>query len=227
MPTSLSTNLITGGASFLLTLMVLSYLIGDNPLFRIAIYLFIGVSAGYAAAVAWYDVLYPHLVLPLLTGSLLDRLLLGLIPLILCLLMLLKLFPGTTRMGTLPLALLVGIGAAVAVGGAVMGTIFPQTQATMNLFQLSQLGGNWLGQLWNALVMLVGTISTLAYFHFGAHPTATGPKRNRAVEAISRVGQVFIAVTFGVLFAGAFTAAMTALIERVGALSTFILSMLR
>ena len=35
----------------LLTLMVFSYLIGDNPLFRIAVYLFIGVSSGYAATV--------------------------------------------------------------------------------------------------------------------------------------------------------------------------------
>ena len=41
--------------------MVFSYLIGDNPLFRIAVYLFIGVSSGYAATVVWHHVLVPKL----------------------------------------------------------------------------------------------------------------------------------------------------------------------
>lgn len=54
-------DLVTGGVSFLLTLMVLSYLIGDNPAFRVAVYIFIGVAAGYAAAVVWHQVLDPHL----------------------------------------------------------------------------------------------------------------------------------------------------------------------
>src|SRR3990172_4998097 len=35
-----------------LTVMVLSYILGDNALFRIATYLFVGVASGYAAAVA-------------------------------------------------------------------------------------------------------------------------------------------------------------------------------
>ncbi|MBI4732607.1 MAG: hypothetical protein HY781_10900 [Chloroflexi bacterium] len=69
MPITLSWDLVTGLFSFLLTLMVLSYLIGDNPAFRVAIYLFIGVSAGYAAAVAWNQVLMPRLFLPIAEGG--------------------------------------------------------------------------------------------------------------------------------------------------------------
>jgi hypothetical protein len=42
----------------------------------------------------------------------------------------------------------------------------------------------------------------------------SSPRRSKLVGALSWVGQIFIAITFGVLFAGAFTAAMTALIER-------------
>ena len=34
---------------FILTLVVFSYLIGDNPVFRLTLHLFIGVSAGFAA----------------------------------------------------------------------------------------------------------------------------------------------------------------------------------
>jgi predicted membrane protein len=40
-----------------LTLAVFSYLLGDNILFRIAIYIFVGVAAGLAAAMVAYNVL--------------------------------------------------------------------------------------------------------------------------------------------------------------------------
>ena len=213
-------NLITGGISFLLTLMVLSYLIGDNPAFRVAVYIFIGVSAGYAAAVAWHQVLYPRLIVPLISGSLLT-----IVPLVLGLLLLLKLSPRVARLGTPSMAFLVGVGAAVAVGGAVMGTLLPQTWASMNVLNLSDAGQYWLEHLGEGIVMLVGTVTTLVYFHFGAKATATGPQRGKLVSGLSWVGQGFIAITFGVLFAGVLVAAMTALIERLNFIIIFLSSL--
>jgi hypothetical protein len=214
-------DLITGGISFLLTLMVLSYLIGDNPAFRVAVYIFIGVSAGYAAAVAWHQVLYPRLIWPLVSGSLADRLL-TVIPLVLGLLLLLKLSPRTSHLGTPSMAFLVGVGAAVAIGGAVMGTIFPQTRASVNALDLSGAGQYWLERLSEGVVMLIGTVTALVYFHFGAKATASGPQRSKLVNVLSWVGQIFIAITFGVLFAGVFVAAMTALIERLNFIITYL-----
>jgi hypothetical protein len=214
-------DLITGGISFLLTLMVLSYLIGDNPAFRVAVHIFIGVSAGYAAAVTWHQVLYARLFGPLLSGSLADRLL-TIFPLVLGLLLLLKLSPRTSHLGTPSMAFLVGVGAAVAVGGAVMGTLFPQTRASMNALDLSDAGQYWLERLSEGIVMLIGTVTTLVYFHFGAKATAYGPQRGKLVNVLSWLGQVFIAITFGVLFAGVFVAAMTALIERLNFIITFL-----
>lgn len=227
MPAVFSANLVdlvTGGISFLLTLMVLSYLIGDNPVFRIAIYIFIGVSAGYVAAVAWHQVLYPRLILPLFSASLGERLLL-IIPLVLGLLLLFKLSSRTASLGSLPMAFLVGVGAAVAIGGAVMGTLLPQTQASMNAFNLSTAGQYQLEHLGEGIVMLIGTVTALAYFHFGAKATASGPRRGKLVGIISWVGQIFIAITFGVLFAGVFMAALTALIERLNFIITFLSSL--
>jgi hypothetical protein len=224
MPENLSSNvvdLITGGISFLLTLMVLSYLIGDNPAFRVAIYIFIGVSAGYAAVVAWHQVLYPQLIVPLISGSLGDRLL-AIIPSILGLLLLFKLSPRTSRLGTPSMAFLVGVGAAVAIGGAVIGTIIPQTQASINVLGISGAGRYWLERLSEGVVMLVGTVTTLAYFHFGAKASASGPNRGRLVNGLSWLGQIFIAITFGVLFAGVFVAAMTALIERLNFIISYL-----
>lgn len=223
MPMTISWDLVTGLISFLLTLMVLSYLIGDNPAFRVAIYLFIGVSAGYAAAIAWNQVLKPRLFMPLLQGGWTNLLLL--VPFILGLLMFTKLSPRIARLGSLPLAIIVGVGAAVIVGGAVLGTLFPQTMAVVNQFDLPPLQEGfpgWLGKLGEAALMLLGTVSTLVYFHFSAKAAPGGPRRSKVIDVIAWIGQVFVAITFGVLFAGAFAAAMTALIERMSSLINFV-----
>jgi hypothetical protein len=52
-------NIFTGLAGMVFTLMIFSYVIGDNFLFRLALYIFTGVSAGYIASVAWWQVLLP------------------------------------------------------------------------------------------------------------------------------------------------------------------------
>jgi hypothetical protein len=217
----MSAELIGGLIGFLLTLMVLSYLIGDNPFFRVAVYLFVGVSAGYVAAVAWWQILWPRLVVPLLTGGFVDRIG-ALFALFLGILLLLKISPRTSRAGDPVVAYLVGIAAAVAIGGAVLGTLIPQTQASINAFDLSNAGANWAERLFFGALMLIGTATTLIYFHFGARSTPTGPQRNRAITILSWIGQVFIAITLGVLFAGVFTASLTALIERISSLADFI-----
>ena len=47
----MSIDLLSAILGLIFTLMVFSYLLDDNPLFRVAVYIFIGVSAGYAATV--------------------------------------------------------------------------------------------------------------------------------------------------------------------------------
>lgn len=206
--------------SFLLTVMVLSYLFGDNPLFRFATHVFVGVSAGYVAVVAFYQVIWSHLVFPLWNAPLIEKGLL-LIPLILSALMLMKISPRLGfRLGGPAVAYLVGVGAAVAIGGAVLGTIFPQAAAAVQPFDLFD-NINPFASLFNGVVMLVGTIGTLAYFHFGARRQADGSvKRNGLIEIFAWVGRLFVALTFGVLFAGVYAAALTALIERIHSLLT-------
>ena len=216
----MSADLIIGIASFLLTLMILSYLIGDNPAFRIAVYLFVGASAGYAAAVSWWQVLWPRLVDPLLKGSFIERAF-ALVALLLGVLLLMKLSPRTSRLGSPAVAFLVGVGAAVAIGGAVMGTLFPQTQASINVFQLSGAGSYKFERLLFGFIMLVGTVTTLVYFHFGAKSTPDGPQRSKLATILGWIGQVFIAITLGVLFAGVLSASLAALIERISSILEF------
>jgi hypothetical protein len=210
--------------SFLLTLIVLLYLIGDNPAFRVVVYIFVGVSAGYAASVAWWQVLVPRMVTPIFQPDFINRAI-ALISLVLGVLLMMKLSPRTARLGSPVIAFMVGIGAAVAVGGAVIGTLFPQIQASYNVFGPSQTESP-LVHFFEGAIMLIGTVTTLVYFHFGAKSTPGGPQRNKLVVILSWVGQFFIAVTLGALFAGVFSAALTALIDRLHFLWVFLATLL-
>ncbi len=213
-------DLIAGILAFLLSLMILSYLIGDNPLFRVVVYIFVGVSAGYVAVVAWWQALWPDLVVPLVTGSTMQRALLA-IPLLLCGLLLMKAWPALSRLGTPSMAILVGIGSAVAIGGAVTGTLLPQIGATINAFDLRKVASP-LEALVNGGFILVGVVTTLVYFHFSAGTTAEGNvRRFGLIEIIAFIGGIFIAIALGVLFAGVYSAALTALIERLHFFGTF------
>jgi len=217
-------ELLTGLAGFMLTLLIFSYLIGDNPLFRVAVYMFIGVASGYAATVIWYYVLIPKLFNPLQTGDP-NRLILGVIALILCVSLLAKLSPRISWIGNFAMAILAGVGAATAVGGAVLGTIVPQSLAAVNSFDVGSTGGgsSVFFQLMEGIIMLAGTVFTLGYFQFTASRAPDGtPKRNAIFEGIAWIGKLFIAITFGVLFAGVYMAALTAMIERLSSTIDFI-----
>jgi len=208
----ISTELIWTIVSFLLTLMVFSYLFGDNPVFRVVSALFIGASAGYFFVVIVYQVIIHRLVTPIAKGSLL-----ALVPLLLSGLLLLKLSPKLSKFGNISMAYLVGTGAAVTIGGAVLGTLFGQAKgAIAPFFSLSKTpNSSPLFLILEISFMLLGTIATLIYFNFGAKNTAKkGPRRGWLTALFAWIGQTFIAITLGAVFAGVMTASITALIER-------------
>ncbi len=217
----LNPEFLSSLVGFLLTVMVFSYLFGDTPLFRFAVHIFVGVTAGYVAVVMLYQVLWPYLILPLAQAPMLERSLL-VVPLVLGTLLLMRISSRLAWLGGPAVGYLVGAGAAVAILGAVQGTLVPQLLAAsepFDLIALAERGINPLEALFNGAVMLIGTISTLAYFHFGARRQRDGSiRRNPVVEIASWMGKLFLALAFGALFAGVYLAALTALVERVQAM---------
>jgi hypothetical protein len=211
----------------LLTIMVLSYIIADNVLFRIAVYVFIGVASGYAGAIAWHNVIRPALIDPILAdgfsvlfGS--EAISTYLIPLLLSAILLLKLSKRTARFGSLSVAILVGVGAAVVVGGAITGTLIPQSRATANALApevaFPQQGEDtfvWLERVIGVVVLILATITTLIYFRFSAQRERSGRTRRSRFNAIlAYIGRTFIALTFGVMYAGALMATVLVLAQR-------------
>lgn len=213
-------------AAAALTLITLSYAFGDHPLFRLVLYIFIGVAAGYAGAIAIEDVVLPQLVFPILdtwNGILQIGLPDLIVRITLSALLLLKLSPRAARFGNPVTALLAGVGAALAIGGAVQGTIIPQIGAAATTFDVEAyqiaLQGGYYGEniqiIIAGTILLLATVSTLAYFHFGAQARGNQePLRNIVVDGLAWVGSIFIAITLATLFAGVLLAALSALIER-------------
>ncbi len=214
--------------SFLLTVMVLSYLLGDNIFFRFAAHLFIGITAGYVVLLIINNILWPYLFIPLINGSWIQRLWL-IIPIVLILMLIMSQIKHIAWIGSIPLAYMAGLAAAIAVGGSVFGTLLPQSRAIINLFDPTTLtepsGQSWL-RIVDAVVMLVGTIGTLSFFYFGRKRKPKNEidltKRPMIFEILSKVGEVFIGITLGAVFASIFSSTLLALIDRVLFIGQFI-----
>jgi len=199
------TPAIINTVAIVLTLMVLSRIAGDNPLFRIAQYLFVGVSLGLAFVVAYHQVLVPA-VRGLGNGQ--SQATIYGIPLALGLLLL----PRISRrqefswLANIPLALVFGVGAALAVGGAIIGTLLPQIFDTAN-----RPISNDPAQLAGVVVLALGTVITLAAFYY------TSPQegaRARTMALITALGHWLLMIAFGFFFASAVQSYLSALIER-------------
>jgi hypothetical protein len=224
----ISPDLISGVLSFLFTILILSYLIGDNPLFRIAVYIFVGVASGYVAVVIWWQVVVPRLLAPsveaVLTGSLVDKFVM-LVPLLGSAFILMKISPRLAGIARIAMAFLVGAGAAVIIAGALIGTLLPQVEATINFFDRGAAAArniDFLEVAGNGVIILAGAVTSLIYFHFGARPKAdSSMHRLGLIEILAWVGRIFIGITLGAVFAGVYAAALTALIERISSLVNF------
>ncbi|MGB9593446.1 MAG: hypothetical protein ACPL7R_04830 [Anaerolineae bacterium] len=216
-------NLVGTWVSALLTVMVLSYLLGDNPLYRLAEHLFVGTAVGYAVLVAYYALLRPRLILPLLQAPLENWTLV--VPLLLALLLLARLNHAWRGAGMAPLAFLLGVGVALAIGGALFGSLLPQVEGTM--LSVNPADEGW-GVAVGNFVLVIGTVSALAYFYFtGQGDTGWGRLRGGVLKAWRGLGKWFIMVTFGALFASTVMARLSLLIGRLQSLITEIPKTLR
>lgn len=209
--------------SFLLTLLVLvGFFLGEkNFIFRFMTYSLVGLTSAIVLMIVVFQVIIPRLVWPLNSGNTLEAGLI-IIPIILSLLLFTKLSQRIGRLGNFSMALMTGVGAAVLIGGALSGTIFPQIKSILDHFSTTTSPTTGLPiqvDLLDAIFILFGTIASLAYFQFGGRPRPEEPaKRSPAVEFLAWFGKIFIAVALGALFAGVFLAALTALLERLGLL---------
>lgn len=198
-------------AGFVLTLMVFSYLLADNFLYRLAVYVFVGLSAGYVTIVTVESVILPWLRATVQSGDAGSQLI-GALPLLLGVLLLFKTSRRLNRLGNLALAFIIGVGTAVALVGAISGTLLPLVGGTVNSVRLDTLNG---------FIIVFGVVCTLIYFQYVARRSPDNVvRRGLLVRTFGVVGEGFIVITLGALYGGAILTGLTIFSERVA----FILS---
>lgn len=218
-----TTGPVGAALGFFFTLALLSYLLGDNPLYRIALHIFIGVAVGWALLIVIDHVLIPRLIVPLQSDSDAEKLF-TLIPLLLFVFLVLKISPKLSALGNISIAYMVGVGAGVAVGGAVTGTLLPQIASTWLSLNPIEFDDFWLDNL----VIVVGTITTLLYFQFWLQARPDGmPERVTPMRILAGVGQGFVTVTLGVIYGGMILSGIAVLSQQVAMVWAFISQFMR
>lgn len=191
---------------FTLTLMIYSYIIGDNPLFRLGINILVGVSGGYAGIVVLRAIILPVFA-QLIANPASIASLLWLVPILLALLLILQRLPKFSWLGDNALALMVGVGSAVALMGAISGTLLPQL---LNFGDNGELG------LIEGIIVAVLTVCTLLTFYFTGRKTEEGIwKRPLWLRGIVPIGQTVLMITFGFLFATIISTSLVLLTQRI------------
>ena len=189
----------------LLTLMVFSYLVGTNPLYRFAQHLFVGVSLGYVAVVLLTTILIPRTEAFVFNPS--ANLLLG-IPLLMGVMLLMRLARPGGGPGTVALNLITVTAAGLTLGGALAGTLVPQMAGTMLSLNPA---GDPLRALGN-LIIVLGVLASLYYFSFGVRPDG---RRGPFGAFVAGAGRWLIIGTLGTVLGTLAVSFITALIDRI------------
>jgi hypothetical protein len=196
--------------SLILSLMVFSYLLGDNILFRLAVSIFVGLAAANATIVTIQHVIYPAFQ-PIMNGEWnlfsAESAFFVLTPLTFGTLLLLKPIKSLRALTNFALAFLIAVGSAAAVVGAVSGTLIPMVVSTAKI----TVSDNPL-DLISSIVIVVGVIASLFYFHYRARRDSHGViARGPILTTVAAIGEGFIVITLGTIYGAAILSSLTIL----------------
>ena len=168
----------------ILTIAILSFLYGDNPVYKMAETLLVGVSMGYVLVITWTNTLMAVLFKPLFVESEFWLI----IPFIFGLLMFGRFHKSTSFLSRYSMAVLIGSGAGVAIPAMLGARTLRQMTATVEMVQ----GDSFL-TIFSGLVVVVGLFSTLSYFYFSR-------EHEGIMGRSARVGTYFLMIFFGTTF---------------------------
>jgi len=175
-----------------LTLCVFSFLYKDNPFYKFAEHLYIGLSVGYTIAQTWHEAIIKFVWYPISQeGNYLIF-----IPAGIGLLMFSRFIPKYRWIIRWPLAFMIGISAGASIPRSMDSMIFKQMQATIQ--PLSSI---------NLIIIVLGLLFTLLYFFFSVEHK--GP-----IGVASKIGIFFLMISFGAAFGYTVMARISLLIGR-------------
>jgi hypothetical protein len=187
----------------LFTIFIFSFLYKDNPFYKVAESVVIGVSAAYWMVVGFWTTIIPNLFGKLMPGWIKswampdlagERELIYIVPLILGIMLLWRLSPKAGWISRWPLAFIIGTTAGIRLLGFLHADFLSQTRnSIVSIHGVDASGGFdfWLSV--RMLTIVIGVLCGLVYFFFSI-------EHKGFVGKTARVGIWFLMVTFGAAF---------------------------
>lgn len=182
-------------AAALVSFAIFSFLYKDNPFYKFAEHLVVGVSAGYWIVILYNTSLVPKMIEPLqrffsgTSTSLLDPLVI--IPAILGIMMFTRFIPKFAWISRIPISYILGVGSGAAIPLVLQTFVIQQIYPTMTMF-LPGAAVTWWDWVTNLLIF-AGVFCGLAYFFFSA-------RHEGVMGGFSKVGIWVLMIGFGASF---------------------------
>jgi len=199
-----------------LTLFIFSFLYKDNPFYKFAEHLYVGISAGYWTSLEYHNVFRPNLWDPLMELDLnvlfsfpqigfafLWRSLILIIPFVFGILFFTRFTKKYSWLSRWSMALIIGIFAGIAIVGYGTGDLILQIHANL----LPLWTGNWLSSM-NNILLTIGVVASLIYFFFSK-------EHKGALGSGAKIGIWFLMISFGASFGYTVMSRMSLLIGRI------------
>lgn len=183
----------------LLSLFIFSFIFKDNPLFKFAEHLLVGISAGYFLAIYWHNSIYPNIIAHIKRQEFLY-----IIPLLLGLLYFSIFIPKYAYLIRWPIAYLLGAASGLSIPVTIDANIYRQIENSI-LMPLNNYPNYF--QLFNSIIILTGVLATLTYFYFSR-------EHRGVIRPISRYGIWILMIGFGASFGYTVMARVSLLIGR-------------
>ena len=179
-----------------LTLCIFSFLYRENPFYRFAEHLFVGVSAGYYIVLNFWTVLVANLWDPLavalgghgvspFAARMGDYRALLLLPALFGLLLFSRFVPRYAWLARWSLAVIIGVYAGLKTTGFAQGDFVAQVHGSIRPLWTGQWGTSV--SVW---IFTIGLVTSLLFFYFSR-------EQKGALGSASRVGVLFLMVSFG------------------------------
>jgi len=183
------------------TFSIFSFLYRDNPFYKLAEQVFVGLSAAYWLVYLFYSIMLPNLFTKLATDFRGNLILL--IPAVLGLMMLLRVIPKTQWLSRFPIAILIGTSAGISMVRYAKSDLLSQITATM----INPFGATTTSGVIGNFLLIIGTICGVYFFYFS--------KKQEGISAVpSKLGIWFLMISFGASFGYTVMARVSLLIGR-------------
>jgi hypothetical protein len=192
----------------LLTFAIFSFLYKDNPLFKLGESIFLGTALAYSLCLTYYSTVWEKAIAYLMPAhagvepkSGADLAWTVIVPMVLGLFILLRMIPKLSWLSRYSFAIYIAGAAGIAIPAAIAGQLLPQITTMM-----APIGGGF-GHALTIVLMLIGVTATVIFFFFSLEHTGL-------VGRISRIGVLFVMISFGASFGYTVMARVSLLIGR-------------